>query len=292
MPESSTSSAAGSPAQESHFLDFLTAMFFLLAPIAVLMFLAVRTRSTPQDAYTRAVGQAMQPSASAVSHSLLPVRFGEEITVVTWTRHGSVPVFKDKDKEEERKKRDTWVTLAPSLKKFCQGYVKSEGANAAKLTRRLEQRLGLPPNSGYDTFVELTVKPQSISDLFRPCNDPSPASNSCSPAIVSACNDKNARPEDCLPRRPHEIDDDITAIADAGKRLGIRNRYWFLNNYFGSFAQQKQFPWTSLGYTFDWALEPGGEHFEQFGESEFVIPAGAPMQFVSATDTVAYCASQ
>ena len=70
-------------------------------------------------------------------------------------------------------------------------------------------------------------------------------------------------------------------------------QYWLLSNYYWSFAPPYQYPWTSLGYSFDWApREDGSEDFVRWGESEFVIPPGVPIQFVSATDTVAYCTPQ
>ena len=47
---------------------------------------------------------------------------------------------------------------------------------------------------------------------------------------------------------------------------------------------------TNLGYTFDWAPRGTASHeFQRFGESEFVIPAGAPIEVIGATSTAEYC---
>jgi hypothetical protein len=47
-----------------------------------------------------------------------------------------------------------------------------------------------------------------------------------------------------------------------------------------------------LGYTFDWAPGPHAESdtdFQKYGESEFVIRKGAPVEILGALDTVDYC---
>lgn len=261
------------PTHDSHITAFLTATFFLIAPIAVLLMLAARGHRTPIEDYLRAVREAAQPGSSPISHSLVSVNVGRPVTVVTWTRRKNISDYQGKTAPVDR---DTWVTVVHNLKTFCQDYVKSHGADSSGLSLRLQQRLGLPPDSTYDTFVEFRVDPNDFSNFFRPCGDRSPTTNSCLPA---------------LPAKPEELQADLSS-ADPKKKLEVANRYWFLNNYYRSFASSKQYPWTSLGYTFDWAPNEVGDDLVRFGESEFVIPAGAPIQFVSAADTVAYCTPQ
>jgi hypothetical protein len=252
---------------------FLMATFFVIAPIALLLILAARERRTPEEDYARAVGEAMQPTSSDLSRSLVSVSLDQPVKVVTWTRQKSISDYQGKTAPAYK---DTWVTVFPHLKTFCQDYVKSHGADPKQLSLRLEQRLGLPPATNYDTFVELTVDPKDISNFFRPCGDPSAATNGCEPL---------------LSRKPDELQADLRAT-DPKKKQEMGARYWFLNTYYNSFASSKQYPWTSLGYTFDWAPSEGGDHLVRFGESEFVIPAGAAIKFNSATDTVAYCTPQ
>ena len=52
-------------------------------------------------------------------------------------------------------------------------------------------------------------------------------------------------------------------------------------------------PWTSLGYTFDWALGPtdgtGQATFVRFGESEYVVPQDTPVTIVGAESSADYC---
>jgi hypothetical protein len=270
MEEKGASSTGSAHARDRQAAGFLMATFFLIAPISLLLILAARERRTPEEDYARAVREAMQPTSLDLSHSLVSVSLDQPVKVVTWTRRKSISDYQGKTAPVYK---DTWVTVFPHLKTFCQDYVKSHGADAKQLSLRLEQRLGLPPGTNYDTFVELTVDPKDVSNFFRPCGDPSAATNGC---------------QLLLPRKPEELQADLT---DPKKKQEMGARYWFLNTYYNSFSSSKQYPWTSLGYTFDWAPSEAGDHLERFGESEFVVPARAAITFNSATDTVAYCTS-
>ncbi len=97
---------------------------------------------------------------------------------------------------------------------------------------RISQLLGLPPSNGNDHIVELWVKPK---DLFRPAADQE---------IV----DKTAG-RYFLPN------------TEANYIL------WFNQNIYDSyFANQTHYPWTRLGYTYDWAKSPS-----EVGLSEYCI---------------------
>jgi len=173
------------------------------------------------------------------------------------------------------------VTVVPWLKAFCQNYAKSHRDDPEQLALRLKQRLGLPPGFSYDSFVEFKVDPKNTSRFLRPCGDQSPNTTTCNPAS---------------PPKPWEVRDDLNALADP-KAAAVNDKkvaeYWLLSNYYWSFSPKDQYPWSSLGYSFDWApSEDGSEDFVRWGESEFVIPPGVPIQDVTATDTVAYCTAQ
>jgi len=258
-------------------VPILISAFFVLTPIAVLLAISREHPRVPAEDYTRAVRETMRPDSARVLHSLVSVDLNQPVTVVSWMRRNQAQDYKGKTTPEYK---NTWVTVAPRLKSFCQDYVKAQGADPEKLTLRLEQRLGLPPGAHYDSFVELKVDhPEDITKFFRPCKNPSPSgSNTCDPIFPPM-------------EEPEEIKDKI-------KSLDLRSnseadKYWLLSKYFRSFASSHPHTWTSLGYTFDWApKEDGSEDFVRWGESEFVISPGAPIQFVSATDTVAYCTPQ
>src|SRR5712692_1085394 len=181
MEEKSGSSTGLARARDRQAAGFLMATFFLIAPIALLLILAARERRTLEEDYARAVHEAMQPTSSDISHSLVSVSLDQPVKVVTWTRRKSISDYQWKTAAPPDKY--TWVTVFTHLKTFCQDYVKSHGTDPKQLSLRLEQRLGLPPGSNYDIFVELTVEPKDVSNFFRPCSAPSTSTNGCQPAL-------------------------------------------------------------------------------------------------------------
>lgn len=97
---------------------------------------------------------------------------------------------------------------------------------------RMRQLLGLPPSNTDNYIVELWVKPK---DLFRPATDP-------------------------------EIDDK-TAGLYFPTNADTNYIKWFNQNIYDSyFGNQMHYPWTRLGYTYDWA-KPASE----VGVSEYCI---------------------
>jgi len=82
---------------------------------------------------------------------------------------------------------------------------------------------------------------------------------------------------------------DDVATTDPYQLEILKMRYRLLNTYYETHATKDQFPWTYLGYTFDWAEKQDSDDFVRFGESEFIVPAGTNISFVSASDTATYC---
>jgi hypothetical protein len=140
--------------------------------------------------------------------------------------------------------RDVWVTVAPEVREFS---VKNHLSGEA-LVLRLEQLLGLPPHNGKKWFVEMWVSPDA---LFRP-----------SPDTEST---------------DHEAELDFRR--DASEEY----RQWF-NSLKAESYGENGYPWTRLGYTYDWG-NPSGE----VGLSEFVIGAGASVTVRLAASTGDYC---
>lgn len=141
---------------------------------------------------------------------------------------------------------DIWVTVVPEVQDFCRNLPNDPAL-------RLEQVLGLPLHSEYDKFVELWVKPV---DLFRPSADP-------------------------------EISD-----SEAEIDFRISNKFMKLSDqYIRWFNDQKKvsyrpggYPWTRLGYTYDW-----GNPHDHVGLSEFIINKGAVVEINSISPTAEYC---
>lgn len=263
-------------------LPILIAIFFLLGLVRIVGLILREHRVSAGDSltqdYLRAVSETVQPDSSLRSHSLVSIDPSQPVTVVSWMGHDKIKYFTGKTTPIGR---DTWVTVVPNLRHFCQEFVTRNNADSEQLAVRLEQRLGLPPESGNDTFVELTLDSKDVSKIFRPCGDPSINTNSCTLAI----DDPNPPP------KPDKIEESLKAV-DTKNPRDVEN-YWFLSKYYWSFASPSPYPWTSLGYTFDWARkEDGSGNFVRWGESEFVIPGGTPIHSMTPKNNAEYCAPQ
>lgn len=228
------------------------------APAAPAVTSAAPTSSIElQAAYLAAVKDAATAEPQEISKELTPIletnanliwqgQPGErQVLVLTWTSWNG---YDDKVGQALVTSRDTWVTVAPELKNFCTTYA----SDSTNLTLRLEQLLGLPPDNGKTRFVEIWVKPQ---DLFRPSPDP-------------------------------EITDQEAGLEfPQSRHLTVSEEYvtWF-NNLNSSSYGENGYPWTRLGYTYDW-----GNPNSEVGLSEFVISPGATIEIHSLTETEAYC---
>lgn len=164
----------------------------------------------------------------------------------------------------------TWVTLAPHVQEFCKDFVANYSGNPDQLNLRLEQRLGLAPASSKTHFIELKINiPTDGKSLFRPCGDTNVTTTSCALQAPTSCN----------------VNDNICH----------QNADFFYQQYYSSYgsARPVEFPWTSLGYTFDWAYKDAGLggrfDFIQVGESEYVVPLNTETEVVSKVTTAEYC---
>lgn len=141
--------------------------------------------------------------------------------------------------------REIWVTTVPEVKDFCKELTENK-------TLRLEQRLGLPANANKTKFVEMWVEP---SNLFRPSPDPE---------ITDSEAEINFR----LANRFLNTSDDYIK--------------WFNDLKMKSYGTNG-YPWTRLGYTYDWGQD------DHIGLSEFVIIKGATVEINAVSATSEYC---
>ncbi len=138
---------------------------------------------------------------------------------------------------------ETWVTVAPEL----QGFFRQNVDRNTNLSLRAAQLLGLPPACNNQYFVEMYVHP---ADLFRPSPD-------------------------------NEIND-TSASLTMPQNINATYKSWFDGNIISSYYPKK-FPWTRLGYTYDWGNPTTGE-----GLSEFVLKKNATVLVHSVSTTEAY----
>lgn len=213
-------------------------------------------------AYLAAVRRAQRATAQDASRQLTPIRPDnrallwrtatgkEQVLVATWTTHRSYYPPQGVTFVESY---PVWVTAAPELKNFCRSHAAS--GSATPLPRRLEQLLGLPPDSGHEFIVELWVAP---SDLFRPSADPE-------------ITDREAQLT--FPEVPGYLS--VSAEFKAWYEQTCDARYRPVHG--------PAYPWTRLGYTYDW-----GAPRAPVGLSEFVIRPGAEVTVHAVTATSSY----
>lgn len=113
---------------------------------------------------------------------------------------------------------------------------------------RLQQLLGLPPNDQARSFVVMEAR---IEDLFRPCIHPDVHAERC--AISGATNDE-----------AHAL--------------------FFANQTAASYTIPDGYPWTRLGYTYDWNPDT-----PEYGASEYVVKKDASVMVKEVLSTSKYC---
>ncbi len=153
--------------------------------------------------------------------------------------------YKESEGESIDLQREVWTTVAPQVQTFCQNDI----AANVDYVLRVEELLGLPPRNDKQWFVELWAKP---TDIFRPSPDP-------------------------------EIDDSKAEL-DFPPDVDPAHVAWF-NNLLATSYGPNGYPWTRLGYTYDWGKRSGIE-----GLSEFVIRKGAKVTVHAAIANSDYCA--
>lgn len=202
------------------------------------------------DLYKAAVADAAIAEASEIDDMLTAIADSNanlvrdangRVLMVTWTSYTG---YDNQVGQDVSLGKETWVTAAPELQKFC----KATGLSGADLSLRLEQLLGLPPNNGKTRVVELWVP---TTGMFRPAPD-------------------------------MEITD---SVADLDFPAGTPQSHidWF-NNLKATSYGDPGYPWTRLGYTYDWFPD-----MSDIGLSEFVITQGTMIGVKSVAMQDDYC---
>jgi hypothetical protein len=216
--------------------------------------------SAERIGYSNAVVDAMHVTPDKISTNLAPISFDN--TNLFWRTNcdGTIQVkvvsFMSNEKADKYYQigptnlhyGDQWVTAYPYLKNFCKKY---QGDNK-DLRKRLLKLLGMPATYDNDTVVEFWVSPDY---LFRPT--PEPAINSVSAGLSISTN---------------------APLISANYRLPCFWVSWYNNNYNSKFHDPAHlFPFTQLGYTYDWGST------NHMGLSEYVIPSGSLSECDSIT---------
>lgn len=209
-----------------------------------------------REVYSQAIKDAKVAEFHEISRNLVAIipsnnalvwnKDTGDVLVVTWTSRDG---YDDHMGSSMVLSREVWVTVVPKVKTFCRELRIMPG----QVFLRLEQLLGLPPENGKTKFVEMWVSP---TDLFRPSPDPEVSD--------------------------HEAELDFP-VSDRFVTVSEEYRQWFHNLTQESYGADG-YPWTRLGYTYDW-----GNPNNEIGVSEFVVRAGAEVMIHAVLNTIDYC---
>lgn len=264
------------------FSNFRKLSYSMLLVLSVLMYGCgsdSTTATAPEDQktlYVRALLDASIASPAEVYAGLTPITSdnpaliwengpGSRVLVLSWIRTSDRKWY-DGTADPACKPEncavgvDLWVTVAPEMKNFFHGTVPS--------SQRVAQLLGVTPEAGLEdrSFVELWVSPK---DLFRPCPDPETTDRECQPSGYPI----------------KETDFPVSMFWNFSSDEKVRateGGVWEFRDYMGWFANRTQFiysypypaansadplpyPWTRLGYTYDWGNP------NHIGLSEYVL---------------------
>lgn len=152
---------------------------------------------------------------------------GERVLVCTWHR------YPDSYPDGEEIVTSFGVSWVFTLAEIVSWHTEEPAIEDYVL--RLEQLIGLPPENGKTLFTAMWVRPE---DLFRPSYD-------------------------------NEIDDDTVGLYFPSD-VDPEYRSWFQSNLLSSYYPEQpgwvRYPWTRLGYTYDWA-----DNGTEYGLSEFIV---------------------
>jgi len=151
-----------------------------------------------------------------------------------------------------------WVTGVPEVKDICSKWKGTDDV----IEMRLRMLIGLPPDADTPRFLVLRAK---ATDVFRPAV--SPAIDTDYPCAVGS---NGAPPADCGNVFP--------------ANTSPAHYQWMATSAFSLHAVPDGYPWTHIGYTYNWA--PGED---RYGTSEYVIQAGAVALIVDNVPSAQYC---
>ncbi|MBN2238846.1 MAG: hypothetical protein JW712_03655 [Dehalococcoidales bacterium] len=206
-----------------------------------------------QKAFKEAVEDARTAEPEEISHGLVPiVYYNDDLVWQGEPGESNVLVitwtswegYIDRAGHSMDTTQIIWVVVPEELSDFCR---MNKNLNDEKLVLRLEQLYGLPPHSNKTWFVEIWVDPD---DLYRPSPD----------SDVTDCE----------------------AELDFPKGTEAWYREWFEYQCSISYGEDG-YPWTRLGYTYDW-----GNPESEIGLSEFIIKEGSTVSIESVISNSDY----
>lgn len=218
----------------------------------------------PQDTqqrYEAAIADAAVASPEKVN-PLLPLPDGAAVGVVTWVAKNRAPCPLDKPRCGFTVGTDRiWVTLVGEVQGRCRAW----SLSGVALRRRLEQLLGLPPDPPpqheYAVFATMQVPRDALE---RPCLG------------IDAADPDHPK---CTVAVPAQSGASAAMQSFVGKQM--------MSSYVVRNLSGPGYPFTRLGYTYDWA--PGAEVQRHYGASEFAVAPGTRVEVTDEALSDDYC---
>lgn len=233
------------------------------------------------QSYAAALTKAKYPSSSKevkTLHSIRPsspnLKFDSSSRVLL-VNYGSVhdkhlvPGQKFTSTEQE------WYSVYPDLKLAC-----SQVEGVDKIKKRINQILGLPPNYESDNIVEVYAE---VTSIFRPCPDPEVYDEQCvyEIPVLNSKGENNDEPWFCP-----KFGQKVRQVGEPYIKVQTDHFSWMCENWRKSYNNKetyKNFPWTGLGYTYDWGSESG------IGLSEYIVEKNSQLIFSQKFTVSEYC---
>lgn len=217
------------------------ALLALLVAACVVVFPLTRSNAPVPDLYRAAVSDAVFADADEIRSLVTLTKDDDRIT---WNERGEKVLLLSWNNTPEAYLSGSSVVVSDyDIWAFADGemirWYRENANGVTDWTARLERLLGLPEGFGYTHVSAFWCEP---AKLIRP-------------AYVTDVS-RQVTPESL----------DCSQLGEWAK--------WFNDNTLYSYFSE-QFPWTRLGYTYDWA--EGGE---EYGLTEFLIPQGVEVDIM------------
>jgi hypothetical protein len=234
--------------------------------------------------YAKALNNAKYPSRQEEVHTLRAIRPGDD--TLSFDSTGKILLvraelssrFNKIEGDVVKTDREGWYTVYPELKDAC-----SQSTIESK-TKRVLQLLGLPPNKPIDTIYEIYT---DISMLFRPCPDPEIYDSQCV-SEIPVTNARSTKPD--APWYCPSDDEEVIQLGEGKINVANEHFIWMCRTWgynYGSTETLRNYPWTGLGYTYDWGSSTDG-----VGLSEFILKSGAEITVYRRYTIDEYCDSR
>ncbi|KAI3640363.1 hypothetical protein MIR68_001241 [Amoeboaphelidium protococcarum] len=214
------------------------------------------------------------------------------LKVVTWT--AAHDQYATAINETVSMQRPLWVTIVPQFQQFCMGRNESwysvgnsslyDPLNSKRILR-LQEFMGMPPQlpSTRNSIVTMQVK---LKYLTRPCLNGKIKRQSCQLTEIVESPDGNLR---------LFINGTKSGLDNSNRNVSEHQR-WFYNLAVNSGVYDYQsefissiFPWTRLGYTFDYGRDAKRAGSFGVGAMELLIVEGARVRIKSVESIYDYC---